>query len=195
MAYTLGEPEAATKKRAQYFEMFGHRGIWAVGFLVAGMTAFYMFRAVYMTFYQSEHMDEETKHHLHESPKSMTWPLWILAAGSIIVGWVGWPAGLGGSNHFHHWLSPVIPDGPFPAVLHNVNVERGLALVSVLWALVGIWLAARVYLRDSDLPARIASGWRRPILAARPTGSLPPAIRKFSFARCCGKHWRNFKIG
>ena len=53
----------------------------------AGLTAFYMFRQVFMTFFGECRADHETQHHIHESPSVMTVPLWILAAGSVLVGY------------------------------------------------------------------------------------------------------------
>ena len=56
--------------------------LWIIGACVAGMTAFYMFRLLFMTFYGESHVDHHTEHHIHESPKSMTIPLMVLAVGS-----------------------------------------------------------------------------------------------------------------
>ena len=64
-----------------------------------------MFRLVSLAFWGSERMDHETKHHLHESPPSMTVPLVILALLSLVGGWVGLPAWLG-SNRFEEFLRP-----------------------------------------------------------------------------------------
>ena len=68
-------------------------GIWLVAWLGAGMTAFYMFRLMFLTFYGEERMDEHTKHHVHESPKNVVYPLVALAVLSLIGGYVGMPAG------------------------------------------------------------------------------------------------------
>ncbi|MFH1277145.1 MAG: NADH-quinone oxidoreductase subunit L [Candidatus Eisenbacteria bacterium] len=89
----------------------GNIGLWIVGFLAAGITAFYMFRLIFMTFFGECRADEKTKHHLHESPKTMTIPLVILAALSIGGGWVGIPEALKGGNQFHHYLAPVVDPG------------------------------------------------------------------------------------
>jgi NADH-quinone oxidoreductase subunit L len=71
------------------------------------MTAFYMFRLMYLTFYSPSRMSHEVEHHVHESPKSMTVPLVILAICSIGAGWLSWPESLGGSAHFEKFLEPV----------------------------------------------------------------------------------------
>jgi NADH-quinone oxidoreductase subunit L len=81
--------------------------LWGVGFVAALMTAFYMFRLIYLTFWSPSRMSHEVEHHVHESPKSMTVPLIVLAFFSITAGWLGWPSALGGSNHFEHFLEPV----------------------------------------------------------------------------------------
>src|ERR1700687_4519248 len=85
-----------------------YKVLWLVGAVTAGMTAFYMFRLVNLTFFGKSRVDHEVEHHIHESPKSMTVPLMILAALSVVGGWIGVPASLGGSNHFERWLEPVI---------------------------------------------------------------------------------------
>lgn len=84
----------------------GFRFQWFLGFAAAGVTAFYMFRLVFMTFFGKERFDPHEVH-VHESPKSMYVPLYVLAVLAIVGGWVGIPAALGGANHFHHWLMPV----------------------------------------------------------------------------------------
>ena len=71
------------------------------------MTAFYMFRLMYLTFYGRPRMSHEVEHHVHESPKSMTVPLMILAFCSIFAGWLGWPHSLGGNDRFAKFLEPV----------------------------------------------------------------------------------------
>ncbi|NTU60156.1 MAG: NADH-quinone oxidoreductase subunit L, partial [Deltaproteobacteria bacterium] len=63
---------------------------WLLGFLGAGITAFYMFRLVFLTFYGKERIDPHVKEKVHESPFTMTVPLMVLAALSIVGGWLGW---------------------------------------------------------------------------------------------------------
>src|SRR5215510_8159143 len=85
-----------------------------MGFLTALMTAFYMFRLIYLTFYGESRVAHEVEHHIHESPRSMTLPLILLALGSIFAGWLGWPHSLGGSNRFEAFLAPVFEAGAKP---------------------------------------------------------------------------------
>ena len=84
-----------------------YRILWVIAYATALMTAFYMFRLIYLTFWSPSRMDHEVEHHVHESPKSMTWPLVILAFFSIFAGWLGFPHSLGGSNRFEKFLEPV----------------------------------------------------------------------------------------
>ncbi len=85
----------------------GFRVLWGIGFFAALLTAFYMFRLMYLTFWSPSRMSHEVEHHVHESPKTMTVPLIILAIGSVTAGWLGVPAALGGTNHFERFLEPV----------------------------------------------------------------------------------------
>ncbi|HEU4365471.1 MAG TPA: NADH-quinone oxidoreductase subunit L [Candidatus Krumholzibacteria bacterium] len=98
------------------------RVLWVVGLATAGMTAFYVFRAVFLTFHGKDNVSHEAKHHLHESPPAMTMPLIVLAAGAAVVGCLGVPAAIGGSNIFHHWLEPVFAGH---AGGHGVGVGMG----------------------------------------------------------------------
>jgi NADH-quinone oxidoreductase subunit L len=85
----------------------GFRVLWGIGFAAALMTAFYMFRLIYLTFWSPSRMSHEAEHHVHESPKSMTGVLVVLAICSICAGWLGIPKALGGTNRFEHFLEPV----------------------------------------------------------------------------------------
>ena len=81
--------------------------LWLVGYVTALMTAFYMFRLMFLTFHGQPRMSHEVEHHIHESPKSMTVPLIVLAICAVCAGWLGWPHSLGGSNRFEKFLEPV----------------------------------------------------------------------------------------
>lgn len=139
-----------------------HLVLWAIGLLTAGMTSFYMFRLWYKTFQGEQRFDEHAlgagdhgahhddhghgHHGVHESPAVMLVPLAVLAILSIIGGWVGIPAALGGHNEIEHFLDPVFSAGASEAVVETASrsTELGLAAVSVLVAIVG-WLLARVF--------------------------------------------------
>ncbi|HXG58628.1 MAG TPA: hypothetical protein VNL91_06370, partial [Thermoanaerobaculia bacterium] len=119
-----------------------------------------------------EHTDKGHGHHLHahephESPLSMTGVLWVLAVLSIVGGWIGIPAALGGKHPtpFQRWLEPVLaPIGGRPFHFHEAShaLEWALMAVSVAIAASGIYLAYRFYLRDAtwSVPKRLATRFR-----------------------------------
>jgi len=130
----------------------GHWVLYAVGLATAALTAFYMFRAVFLTFHGEFRGTEEQRHHLHEAPPVMTVPLWCLAAGAVAAGWVGIPAalsfGVGDLNIFHRFLEPVLREIPgLGSGEHGLGhtVEFLLIAVAVAVALLGILVAHRVY--------------------------------------------------
>jgi NADH-quinone oxidoreductase subunit L len=135
--------------------------LWLLGFITAGMTAFYMFRLVNMTFFGNSRVDHEAEHHLHESPSSMTVPLMILAGLSIVGGWIGWPESLGGSDRFSQFLAPVMAKhaeaGAEAAsgASSGASMEYILMLLSVAVACFGIWLAYRWYIQQPEVPGKI----------------------------------------
>ena len=167
----------------------GGLGLYAVAFLVAGLTAFYMMRLVVLTFHGQNRASAEVRHHIHESPRSMTMPLVVLAVLSVVGGWIGWPTFLGGSNRFEQWLEPVFAGGHHVAaavaghggealgegaaaahgavVAHggghgNVALERGMAAASLAWGLLGLSLGYLVYSRRTkvaDTVRGLAGGW------------------------------------
>ncbi len=98
-------------------------------------------------------------HGVHESPWIMTLPLSILAVLSVIGGWVGIPAALGGHNKIEHFLDPVFATVTAPSptadqVSHSL--EQGLAVVSVLVALAGLGVAYLFYVRKPGAAAALA---------------------------------------
>ena len=136
----------------------GHTALWALAAAAAAMTAFYMSRQVIMTFLGEFRGGAAMEKHLHESVPSMTVPLIILAAGSVVAGFVGVPAALWGSNRIEHFLEPAIfAGGHGPAPIHHESyaVEYALMGLSVALAVAGIWFAYRRYrtgpTRDSAL--------------------------------------------
>jgi NADH-quinone oxidoreductase subunit L len=126
----------------------GHKTLWVVGMVTAGLTALYMFRLLFMTFWGEFRGSEEQREHLHESPPVMTVPLVVLAVGAAVSGWVGWPQ-LGGWdwNWIGRFLAPVVVEvGEHGAAHHaSVSLELALMALSVAVAGVGIWLAWRTY--------------------------------------------------
>jgi len=162
--------------------------LWFIGLVTAGMTSFYMFRLWFKTFFGPEHfrsnpnlhdhgaavhahagthavMEAEHDsgqaahpHGVHESPWIMLFPLVILAILSVIGGWVGIPAALGGHNEIGHFLDPVFASGT--AQQANETGSRGLELalaaISLLTALAGLFIAYLFYYRKPGTAAALA---------------------------------------
>jgi NADH-quinone oxidoreductase subunit L len=142
-----------------------HWALWAIGFATALMTAFYMFRLIYLTFWSPSRVaSHEIEHHIHESTKSMTVPLVILAFFSITAGYLGVSPSLGGSNHFEKFLEPVFANH-MEATETPASPEEGprsteylLMGLSVAAAFAGLFLARRAYLTANK-------GYTEPIAA------------------------------
>jgi len=149
-----------------------YRILWYMAVGGALLTAFYMFRTVYMTFHGAFRGDEETERHLHESPRSMTVPLVILGVLSIVGGFIGFPGQLfhqTGWNLIEDFLDPVIlpigeaAHGAAAAADHAVHAinfatEWLLVGVSVAVAVIGWLIARRFYVGEGafGLPRRLA---------------------------------------
>ncbi len=104
--------------------------LYTVGLITAGLTAFYMFRSVFLTFHGKFRGTHEQEHHLHESPPVMTIPLWILAVGAVVSG----AAGLPWNNWIHHWFEPITerPVGLPEVAEHHVSVLLLAIVASVV---------------------------------------------------------------
>jgi NADH-quinone oxidoreductase subunit L len=135
--------------------------LWAIGFITAGMTAFYMFRLFVLAFSGYTRADEHVEKHIHESPPSMTVPLMILAGLSIVGGWIGWPGSLGGENRFERFLEPVLAGalsetGAIKIAHHGLAKEIFLMVLSLSIAVAGIWLAYEFYRSKRIAPELLA---------------------------------------
>lgn len=124
--------------------------LWLLGMIASMLTAFYMFRLLFLTFYGSFRGTHEQEHHLHESPKSMTVPLMILAALSVMGGLLGLPEFWGTTNWFHHHLEPIIKR-PNPATLHH-ETEWMLMGLAVAAALAVIYFTYLLFIKNGVLP-------------------------------------------
>ncbi len=150
-----------------FYPMAG-KVIWFLGTVGAGVTAFYMFRLIIMTFHGKFRGTEEQAHHVHESPFNMTIPLMILATFSLIGGWFGIPEIIGAKlghapNLLEHFLEPVFEHSTKIAatVVHPHHVaeplEWSLMTMSVVVAIIGICLAFYIYMvRGKELPQKLA---------------------------------------
>jgi NADH-quinone oxidoreductase subunit L len=135
-----------------------HSFVWFVLWLTAGMTAFYMFRLVFLTFWGEERMGDHVKRHLHEPPKNVIYPLVVLAILSVIGGYVGLPAWMGVTNGFEHFLEPVLRL-PGEQAVHESSHSAELMItgLSIAVALAGIWFAHRIYVAKPESAERIVS--------------------------------------
>ncbi len=128
--------------------------VWLLALVGAGLTAFYMFRQLFMVFFGECRADHHTQEHLHESPSVMTYPLVVLALGALFAGFIGLPGVLGGSQ-FAHWLEPVIHAH---AEEHGSQaLEWGLMGFSVLVAAFGFIIAYLTYYRGALSPERLCN--------------------------------------
>jgi NADH-quinone oxidoreductase subunit L len=148
-----------------YFPAVG-KFVWLLGTIAAFCTAFYMYRLVYLTFYGTFRGTHEQEHHLHESPASMTVPLWILAILSIFGGLLSLP------HHFWHgpslasYLHSIVPEveGAHHIIEIPLAQELTVALISTLIAIAG-WFIARNLYKDKQLASDAAFAEKAPALA------------------------------
>jgi NADH-quinone oxidoreductase subunit L len=139
--------------------------VWGIGAVAAALTAFYMFRLYWMTFGGSFRGTPEQAKHVHESPRTMTVPLQVLAVGSVLAGFLGIPAVLGGGNFIEHFLEPVFEPAHhalgevFNAPVPGHATELALMGLSVLIAAGGILVATRFYRGTFEIPSRLAASF------------------------------------
>jgi NADH-quinone oxidoreductase subunit L len=145
----------------------GHIWLWLLGLVTAGLTSFYMFRLIFVTFHGESRVASEKEHHIHESPPVMTIPLIVLAVFSIIGGWVELPEGMMWGGAFSRFLAPVVA-GPVtglmarPAAMAGSNLSPSLVLsaVATLTAIIGIGIAWIFYIQVPGLAGRFAESMR-----------------------------------
>jgi len=120
--------------------------LWVIGSIASIMTAFYMFRLMYLTFFRHFRGTEEQKHHLHESPSLITLPLIILAALATVGGLINLP----GSNWLNHFLEPILAGKHEEHTLGNQEyMLMGIALAG---AIIGIVWAYTKYIKQGFVP-------------------------------------------
>ena len=141
---------------------YGGAWLWALGIAAAGLTSFYMFRLLFLTFFGECRADEHTRHHLHESPPSMTMPLIVLAILSVFGGYVGVPKHFLWGNRFEAFLEPVlgaVPLGGVPEAAGHLGASAEVLTMgaSVLVALVGLGVAYVLYVARPGLADMLAA--------------------------------------
>ncbi|MEE9145303.1 MAG: NADH-quinone oxidoreductase subunit L [Candidatus Binatia bacterium] len=137
-----------------YASPSGSIWLWLLAWVTAGLTAFYMFRQFFLVFYGPSKVEQHVKSHIHESPRVMTFPLILLALGSVFAGWLGTPEFMWGSV-WDHWLRPVF--GAQEEVHHGGMIEEILMLLTVGIAGLGIFLAYIFYCRAGKVPELLSS--------------------------------------
>jgi len=119
----------------------GHVGVWLIGVLVAGMTAYYTFRMIFLTFHGSPR-DQHAYDHATESPSVMTVPLIILAVGALFAGFLNLPGIFGGDLNVSHWLAPSLTE-------HHPHAGIGTEILAILTSIIafaiGITIAYRKF--------------------------------------------------
>lgn len=139
-------------KDAIIFESYREFGIpfMTLALIAAGITAFYMFRMVVLTFYGKPRYDANHVHP-HESPLTMTIPLMILAVLSTIGGFIGVPHIFGMHTYLKDWLNPLfeksnaVLESIHPEIEPSLSMELLLLFLAVFGSLIGIILAFKVY--------------------------------------------------
>jgi NADH-quinone oxidoreductase subunit L len=128
--------------------------LWFIGVFTAALTTFYMFRLYFLTFRTSFRGTKEQEHHLHESPKSMTIPLIVLAVFSVIGGFIGIPDVLGGGHHFlDEFLKPVFADSSYRLVHHlSHSTELILMAVTISVMFISLYIAYKMYVKEKTVP-------------------------------------------
>jgi NADH-quinone oxidoreductase subunit L len=153
----------------------GFAWVWAIGLIVAVMTAFYMFRLIGLTFWGKSRVNPEVEPKIHESPAVMTVPLWLLAIPSVVLGailsWPGSPLGplLGQNNQtglLAGWLEPVFAGaqqqlGRSEASFQLFGIDGALLGASIAVAVIGVLVAWRLFgvelgpIRAGQRPERV----------------------------------------
>jgi NADH-quinone oxidoreductase subunit L len=155
----------------------GFQWVWAIGVVVAVMTAFYMFRLIGLTFWGESRVDKAVEPRIHESPRTMTIPLWLLAIPSVFLGivltWPGPPLGPlfgieGGHGLLTTYLEPIFAQGQEILGHHEAEfalfgIDGALIAVSVAVAVIGVIVAWWLFgvelgpLKAPGRPTRVTS--------------------------------------
>jgi len=126
----------------------GHTGIWVIGVLVAGMTAYYTFRMIFLVFHGTPR-DQESFEHAKEPPAVMTVPLIILATGAAFAGVLNLPGIFGGNLSVSHWLAPSL-------VEHHPHVGLGIEIMAIATSVaafaIGITIAYKKFGHGAEEP-------------------------------------------
>ncbi len=122
--------------------------LWSIASIASILTAFYMFRLMYLTFFKAFRGTAEQKHHLHESPALITFPLIVLG----ILATVGGAISLPGHSWLNEYLTPILPKLA-DAEHHLGTTEYMLMTIAVIGGLFGIGIAYSKYIKQNQVPA------------------------------------------
>ena len=126
--------------------------IWGLTLFSAALTGIYMFRLLFLTFFGNFRGTEEQKHHLHESPISMTLPLVVLAILSVVGGFLNLPHFLGErtSQKLAHWLHPIyVPGIAHPEV--EFGTEMILLAFTIIMVIVIFFVLRNIYITKKKM--------------------------------------------
>lgn len=126
--------------------------IWGLTLFSAALTGVYMFRLLFLTFFGKFRGTEEQKHHLHESPISMTLPLVVLAILSVVGGFLNLPhfLGEGTSQKLAHWLHPIyVPGIAHPEV--EFGTEMILLVFTIIMVVVIFFVLRNIYITKKKM--------------------------------------------
>ena len=122
--------------------MYANSWVWGAWMsMVAGLTAFYMFRTYFLVFWWKENPHYK-EHRPHDAPWQMSLPLIILAAVSVVAGFI--PFG-----EFITWNGEP----------YHIHLELPVAITSIIIALIGIFVAFKLYYKENNAPARLKNMW------------------------------------
>jgi NADH-quinone oxidoreductase subunit L len=128
--------------------------IWALSVLASLLTAFYMFRLLFLAFFGNERAGDHAMSHVHESPRSITIPLMVLAALSVLGGFLNVPEALGG----HHAMADFLGFG----VSENHEVPEVLLMVIIVTlTAVTIGIAWSIYIKNQSVPGEESKGLQK----------------------------------
>ena len=138
--------------------------IWGLTLFSAALTGIYMFRLLFLTFFGNFRGTEEQKHHLHESPISMTLPLVVLAVLSVVGGFINLPhfIGHGEYQNLAHWLEPLYVYGAKHAEV-PFNIEMILLVITLVMVAAVFFIVRNIYVTKNKMaqPEENYKGWER----------------------------------
>ncbi len=135
--------------------VFEHNKImWLLGILTSMMTAFYMFRLFFLVFSGQFRGTKEQAHHLHESPKSMTIPLIVLAVLSVLGGFLGLPETFHAKHLLEGFLEPVFEASEVRMLPNHLThlTEWALMGVAVITMIIVVLVARSKYVKNNEVP-------------------------------------------